>query len=230
MKILLSAILILAFVFSNQAQAPRVGEANKIKVKWYKDGWIVDGGIGMRTFGRRSENIDRIPGFSAHGGLGYKFDDIWGVRGRMDYFNHILRPGFQEGDQSMAHTIGLSLLGTADLIPWITGRKGTTWHLISYLGGGLSTSWNKDYQNYIREAGIQDPGDIFIDGHDDMGHFMVGITPQYHLSSRFALTADISTMLLIVQDRTFDYGEVLNRGKMGAIMNFSFGFIWYPHF
>jgi hypothetical protein len=228
---ILSAIIVFSFALSSNAQAPRVGENSQLKVKWHKDGWIVDGGVGMRAFGKRSEDIERIPGLALHGGIGYKFNSIWGIRGRMDYFNHILRPGFQNADQSMAHTIGLSLMGTADLIPWITGAKGTTWHLITYLGAGLNTSWNPDVKNYVEGrpgfSGWEDPA---IGGHDDMGHFIVGLTPQYHFSSRFALTADISTMLLMAQDFTFDYGERLNRGNMGAVMNFSLGFVFYPHF
>jgi len=185
----------------------------------------------MRAFGRRSEDIDRIPGFSAHGGLGYKFGDIWGVRGRLDYYNHVLRPGYSGECQSTAHSMAISAMGTADLIPWITGSKGTIWHLITYLGGGLTTSWNPDMKNFVESnTGFGEWQDPALAGNDDMAHLILGISPQYHISSRFALTADISTFMNFAQDFTYNYKTRLDRGSVGAIMNLSFGFIWYPHF
>jgi hypothetical protein len=231
MKLIFSTLLLAAIAFSSNAQAPRVGEQSKLQVKWYKDGWIVDGGVGMRAFGRRSDDIERIPGFSAHGGLGYKFNSIWGIRGRMTYYNHIMRPGYTGDSESTAHSMALSLMGTSDLIPWITGRKGTTWHLITYLGAGLTTSWNRDMKKMVEtNPSFTDWEDPAFAGNDDMGHVILGVTPQYHLSSRFALTADISTMLNFAQDFTYDYKTRLDRGDVGAIMTFSLGFVWYPHF
>jgi hypothetical protein len=209
-----------------------VGEIDKIKVKWFKDGWIIDGGVGVRTFGKRSANVEKVPGLALQGGLGYMFNSVWGVRGRMGYYNYRLKPNFQQTNapEGLAHSAILSLTGTVDLIPLISGRKGTIWHLNTYLGAGLTSSWNQEYKDYMRDNNFTDVGDKFIENNDDKGHIVFGVTPQYHFSSRFALTFDVSTFLIFEQDRTHDYNTVISGEGPNGVMNFSLGFIWYPHF
>lgn len=225
----ISALFLIPFKGTSQENSGVNESPNK--EKWYKEGWVLQAGIGMRNFGRRSENIDKVPGLSTYGSVGYMFDDIWGIRGRADYYNHIISPGYGDNEQSTAHSVALSLMGSADLIPLITGGSSSPWHLNAYLGAGLTTSWNPDMQE-TREA--QNPdyewNDPLFKGHDDMGHIIFGITPQYQFNSSWAISLDFSTFTMLSQDFTYDYKTRITDDGVGFNSTLSIGVVFNPHF
>lgn len=63
---------------------------------------------------------------------------------------------------------------------------------------------------------------------DQMGHFIVGITPQLRLSDHIALTGDLSAIGTVRQDFTWDGTAKANtRGFDGLLINGSIGLTFY---
>jgi hypothetical protein len=229
---LLTAVCICFFIFSGVAQRFGSKHKSKIVVTWHKEGWTIDGAVGVRTLGKRSADVERVPGLALQGGVGYIFNKVVGVRGRLDYYNHQLSTNFRpmNANGGYAHSVAASLVSTVDLVPLITKRKGRIWHFNVYAGPGLTTAWNKEPQIYMTEhlgSSFNDPG---LEGNDDMGHILFGINPQFHFNSSFALTFDVSSFLLLNQDFTYDWNTQITDQGLGSILNFSFGFLWYPRF
>lgn len=226
----LTLILSLGFSFNVNSQVsldkiPRVDKPEKIEIFWYKVGWFAEGNIGMRNFGRRSEGVERIPGLAMNGTIGYMFNSSWGVKGRADYYNHTVRPGFGDNPESKSHSVALSLLANADIIPMFNnGRKNQRFHFHVYGGAGLTTNWNPDWRAWRLET-YGEFVDPFIPGADDMGHIIMGITPQYAISSKFAISLDYSAFLLLEQDRTYDYNTKI--GGPGAITSLALGLLYF---
>lgn len=69
---------------------------------------------------------------------------------------------------------------------------------------------------------------INSDGADEVGGFIVGLTPQFKLSNTFVLTADASFIKNYRQHRTWDYANAPNTSNLNAeFVNFSLGLTVY---
>ena len=129
----------------------------------------------------------------------------------------------KEGEDSnhfRANYYRVSLQGVANLgrimnfEDW-TNRIG----LLGHAGGGIS------WMNNDATKGVD--GKIF-EGNDNMGHFIVGLTPQLRLSDRVALTGDLSYIRNIRQNVSFDGNSKLSgSGFGGEIWNATLGLTFY---
>ena len=220
-------ILTFCIVSSAYAQDPQAWKRKLIRVSWYKTGWFLEGNIGTRTFGRVSEGVESSPRPALNGSIGYIFNSVFALKGRTDYYQHLTRPGFGDNLESRTHSVSLSLIGQADLVPLFKGRKGRNFNFNVYAGSGLTSSWNPDWREYWLSENDEfiDP---FIPGADDMGHFIFGINPQFFLNSRVAINLDMSGFLLIAQDRSYDYNTKYDK-VLGGISTFSLGLFILPY-
>ena len=232
-NILILSMLLFGIVFTSEAQSVVKGKDNKLRVDWHRKGWLIEGGAGMRTFGKRTENIDKTPGLALHGSLGYRFNSVWGVRGRVDYYNHEINPGYENlagvdsftnPESSMSHSVALSMVINADLIPLITGRDNRKWIMNAYAGLGLTTNWLPDFKNTVETLNGHEWRDPMLKGHQDMGQILLGIAPQYNFTSRFGITLDIAAFTHIRQTYTYD---VQKDNSISFVLNPSLGMIFY---
>jgi hypothetical protein len=211
-----TAIILLMSTFLN-AQPPRIGSDSQ-------KGLILNANFGSRLFGRVSDSTNQLPDLALQGGIGYLWDKI-GIMGRVDYYNHFLIPGYNGGSETHTRSFGVSLLGNFQLISIFAEGADTDWRIDAYLGGGLTSSWNRDMQNFVNYKGgeFNDP---FIPGYDDMGHIIVGFTPKYYFNECFALSLDVSTFMLFSQDFTYDYTKRITGEGLGGIMTISMGLVF----
>ena len=209
------------------AQTPRMG-GSAVDAKWYQDGWVVNAHVGSRAFGKVSDTVNEAPALSLNAGLGYAFDK-WSIIGRVDYYNHFLIPGYKGGRETITRSFGMSLIGNFHLIPLFTGEMNKPWQFDAYVGAGLTTSWNKDMQNYVNDN-VGEFNDPFIAGNDDMGHIILGFSPKYYFNDQVALSLDMSSFILFSQDFTYDYTERITGDGLGGILTFSFGVVIKPKF
>jgi len=176
----------------------------QIETQWYKLGWFVDANIGTRLLGATSTDVKLSAGINTNFSLGYFFSDRFGIKGRYDFNSFKFTPGFNGQDVSTGRMHSASLEVLTDLIPLIKGTKIRDWRFIIHGGLGLSTYRNVDFKKY-REEEIEPWSDPAIKGNDDMGHVILGVTPQYHINGRWSINLDVSSFLLIKQSRTFDH-------------------------
>lgn len=223
------SLIVILFAASLAAQAPRLGPSDA-NAKWYQDGWIFNANFGTRAFGKVSDTINQAPALALSGAFGYNFNQ-WDLLGRVDYYNHFMIPGYKGNNESIAHSVALSLLGNFKLIPLFGGDPAAPWQVDAYIGSGLTTSWNRDMMNFVESnSNFTDWQDPFLPGKDDMGHILLGVTPKYYFNSRVALTLDISTFMLFSQDFTYDYTERITGEGLGGIMTYSLGITIRPKF
>ena len=228
-KIILAATaFVLAFSFNSNAQTSALKKATSIKTSWYESPWTVEGNIGTRALGVVSDGVENGLGLALNGGFGYSFNSVFGVKGRMDYYNHTLTPGYLGAEESRANSVALSLLLTMDLVPLIKSGRKSSWNFNIYAGSGLTTSWSPELKDFVSSIGgeFNDP---FIKGNDDMGHIVVGVNPRYFVTSRFALSLDVSYFTLLNQDFTYDYQTRLTDGETGNALTIGLGFVWRPY-
>jgi hypothetical protein len=218
---------LLAFTFLSNAQSYRP-KASSISTDWYISPWTIEGNIGTRALGVVSEGVDNGLGLALNGGFGYSFSKAFGLKGRMDYYNNPLTPGFNGAENSTTGSLGLSLIANINLIALANKGKRSDWVLNLYAGSGLTSSWNADFKEFYRNN-IGDFNDPIIKGNEDMGHVVVGLNPQFYVTSRFALSLDISYFSLFNQDNTYDYAERLEDGQLGNALTIGLGFVWRPY-
>jgi OOP family OmpA-OmpF porin len=94
-----------------------------------------------------------------------------------------------------------------------------------YLGAGYGQMSSKTpFSSIPYDRPLIDDGQI-----DRMLIGSFGLTPQYKISERVSLNADISFLFTMRQDRTFDYLKVLPQdgGTTGSFFNWSIGCTFY---
>jgi hypothetical protein len=70
--------------------------------------------------------------------------------------------------------------------------------------------------------------DPAINGNDDMGHIILGLSPQYHLNGRVSINLDLTTFILVKQDFTFDNYNGIQHEGLGNLSALSFGITIRP--
>lgn len=221
--------LILCFsTFSLLAQSQNnIQVYSKAEAQFYKVHWFADLNVGTRMFGATSSQADLGLGLNVNAGLGYLFTERFGIKGRLDFNSFEFTPGIGDDAKATASAYSISLEALTDLIALIEGTTSYAqdWKVIIHGGLGFSAYSGKDFkENYLDEE-FQDD---YRKGNDNMGHIILGITPQYHLSTKWSLNLDFSTFLLIKQDFTFDNfnGERFN--GLGNISAVSLGLTFRP--
>lgn len=147
------------------------------------------------------------PGFGfANIGVRYMFNTNFGVRGTLGYHE------FTEasGTPIKSNYYRTSLEGIANIGSLLGFEKWTQrFNLLGYAGGGLSSL-----------STIQ-PVDR---GPDGIWHYVAGITPQFKLSNKVSLFADVSTIFHQYQDASFDGSQIANPDEISnSLLNFGLG-------
>lgn len=150
-------------------------------------------------------------------GVRYMFNPKFGLK--LDGGYDRIKEG-EDVDRFKANYYRVSLQGVANLgrimnfEDW-TNRIG----LLAHAGGGIS------WMNNDATKGVD--GKIFED-NDNMGHFIVGLTPQLRLTDNLALTGDLSYIRNIRQNVAFDgNSKISGSGFGGEIWNATLGLTFY---
>lgn len=228
MKNTITLVITFLMAFSFVSMGQYTPKASSISVDWFRSPWTVEGNIGTRALGVVSEGVDNGLGLALNGGFGYNFSDVFSMKGRMDFYTNPHSPGFNGADNSTTNSLALSLLANVNLAGFGNKTKPSDWVVNLYAGAGLTTSWNADFKEFYRDN-VGDFNDPLIKGNDDMGHIVVGLNPQYYLTSRFALSLDVSYFTLMSQKNAYDYTSRLDEGQLGNALTVGLGFVWRPY-
>jgi OOP family OmpA-OmpF porin len=174
--------------------------------------------VGTRTGGRSSDLSKLGAGLHLDGGVGYELSELYAIKADLgfDTYNAKDEAGLTE-DRSLG--VRASIQGVVN-VSELAGFGTETFGLKFHGGFGFYTNSNPSFKD--KYAGkFVDPG---FKGNDDMVNFIFGLNPQYHLTEKLSVNADLSLILLAVQsnyvDRVFD--NTVNNG-MGNIFNASVG-------
>jgi OOP family OmpA-OmpF porin len=144
----------------------------------------------------------------------------WKLDAAYDNFNFV-------GGASNTHKLRFSIEPTinfTDILHFndFTNRFG----LLGHFGFGYSAMWNVPFSSLNPDQLLQlNKGSV-----DEMGHLILGITPQFKLNERWSLNGDLAFMAHIRQNRTFDFtnaNPMTGGGFTGYMWNWSVGATYY---
>ena len=135
-----------------------------------------------------------------NGDVRYMVNNRFGVMGDIGYENFDWKT---DDVTNNTHLTRLSLQGVANLADILrfdtwTNRFG----LLMHGGAGITNMWQK--------------GKYSFGEGDQMGNFILGITPQFSITDRIAVNLDWSGIALSRQDRRFDFKSRNNRDGINA--------------
>lgn len=146
-----------------------------------------------------------------NGDLRYMVNNRFGIMGDIGYESF----GWKTDESNNTQLMRFSLQGVANLGDMLrfdtwTNRFG----LLLHGGAGYSRMWQRELFSYGEG--------------DQMGNFILGITPQFMISDRIAVNLDWSGILNAGQDRTFDFrSKLTSNGVDAAYMTVSAGITIY---
>lgn len=214
-----SLILVALFLTTTLFAQRGYKSGGTFKFNWFNQGWFFDGNIGIRTLGKTSDIAKVNAGVTLNGGIGYMFNEKFGLKGRADYHNFKTTGGMS----STSHSVGLSIEGIASLVQIIGGRKARQFSLNLHGGLGLTSLFNPEYIRYVKDDLGREFNDPFIKGSDDIFHLIVGITPQYNINSKISIQLDISNFIQFKQHRTYDTFNAVRADGVTGVLGFSLG-------
>ncbi len=98
--------------------------------------------------------------------------------------------------------------------------------LLGHFGFGYSAMWNVPFSSLNPDQLFQPKkGSI-----DEMGHLILGITPQFKVNEHWSINGDLAFMAHIRQNRTFDFANanpMSGGGFTGYMWNWSVGATYY---
>lgn len=98
--------------------------------------------------------------------------------------------------------------------------------LLGHFGFGYSAMWNVPFSSLNPDQLLQlNKGSV-----DEMGHLIMGLTPQFKINERLSLNADLAFLLHIRQNRAFDFENptpMSGGGFTGYMWNWSVGATYY---
>jgi OOP family OmpA-OmpF porin len=98
--------------------------------------------------------------------------------------------------------------------------------LLGHYGFGYTAMWNVPYTS-------TSPAHVFKFNKgsvDEMGHIIMGLTPQFKVNNQLSLNADLAFLLHIRQNRQFDFANpvpTIGDGFSGYMWNWSVGATYY---
>ncbi|WP_107038669.1 outer membrane beta-barrel protein [Brumimicrobium mesophilum] len=221
-----TAILLLLSViaFSAVAQSGRENSNSNNSVNWHKTGLFLDLNAGARYLGETSAIAEMSAGQSFNAGLGYYFNDIIGVKGRLDYnqfkatYNGVIDRSFSVGASAEVMLRLIQLLGE---------KKSRKFSLNFHAGAGLTTLRNPSFIDFRKENGIAD-SEKFITNQDDIGHIILGLTPQFHLNQKWSINLDVSHFTQFSQGVTYDTDNLISSKNVTGIISTTVGLTFRP--
>ncbi|WP_107038672.1 outer membrane beta-barrel protein [Brumimicrobium mesophilum] len=223
MKKISILLLLSIFVFTAKAQTgPQMAMGN-LKVNWYKIGWFLDANAGGRFLGQTSDIADMSAGPSFNAGLGYFFNDKIALKGRLDYNQ------FSASYGNVTDRSG-SIAGSAEvmvrLLQVFANKRARDFSLNLHAGAGLTALRNPSYKDFLESKYDDYKGKLFP--ADNMGHIIVGITPQYHFNSRLSINLDISQFSQFKQHKTYDKHNYVDTKSVTGIVSTTIGLTFRP--
>ncbi len=231
LSLVLAMTTSLAFSQDNnmKSDSPKahISPYGKVETNWYKIGWFADLNGGVRLLGATSGAANLGAGFNGNAGLGFFVTDKIGIKGRIDYNTFKFTPGLNSSPDARGRMLSLSLEATSDLLPFTSGSKIRDWRIELHGGFGFSTFKNTDFVEY-RESINYEFDDPLFKAREDMGHMIIGITPQYHINGRWSVQFDFSSFFYFNQDFTFDRYNVEKLNGVGSMISTSLGVVFRP--
>lgn len=229
MKKISILILITLITFSASAQMRSGSAIGKLKIKWYKTGWFFDGNAGARFIGETSNFAKETIQPTVNAGVGYFFNDKIALKGRLDahkftskYDATTAYPGFE--DRSLMASGSAEVM--VRLLQVFAHKRSRDFALNFHAGAGLSALINPSFKKEIENNGGEYKGKLF--NADNIGHIIVGLTPQYHLNSRVSINLDISQFTYFKQNYTFDSHNRVDSKDVTGIVGVSLGLTFRP--
>lgn len=207
----ISLILFITLISTTLSAQHGTGE---LKINWYKSGWFIDGNAGVRFIGEASDQAEMQIRPTLNAGLGHFFNEKIGIKGRLDAHQFSTTYG-NTTDLSLG--VGASAQVVVRLLQAIKPKLSRSFALNLHAGGGLSAIINPSFRNYVEEdLGQEYDGKLF--NADNMGHIIIGLTPQFHLNSRVSVNIDFSHFTQFKQDNTYDtHNQVRSKDITGVI-------------
>ena len=183
-------------------------------------GLFFDLNLGSRYGGATSEFSKMGPGFHLDGGVGYMFSNIIGIKGElgMDWFNAMSADETTEDRAGMGRATLMAVLGVSELAGFGTEK----FALRLNLGFGLASLSNPNWKDDRIASGYEFT-DPLLKGNDDMGHFIIGLNPQYHINSSISVNANIAFVGLLQQSYVVDRSTNVAVEGVQNIVNASVG-------
>lgn len=219
------SIILLITLFSTAAfaQMRSVRSMGSLKINWYKTGWFLDANAGVRFLGETSPAADMLIRPSINGGIGYFFNEKFALKGRLDA--HQFAASYNSKiDNSMS--IGASAEAVVRLLQVIKYRRSRDFALNLHAGAGLTALINPSYRESIEDKGFDYEGVLF--NADNIGHIVVGITPQFHLNSRVSINLDISHFTQFKQFKTYDTHNGVDAKGVTGVLSTTVGLTFRP--
>jgi len=143
----------------------------------------------------------------------------WKLDAAYDNFN------FTNG-ASNTHKLRFSIEPTINLTDALQFNDFTTrFGLLGHFGFGYTALWNVPISSL-------NPNQIFQSNKgsvDEIGHLIIGLTPQFKINEHWSLNGDLAVMAHIRQQRTFDFSNnpTTGGGFTGYMWNWSVGATYY---
>ena len=198
----------------------------KLKTSWYKIYWFYELNAGVRMLGSTSNHSSLGSGINANASMGYLFSEKFGLKGRIDYHSFRFTTGLSN-PIAKGTAASISLEAMTNLLAFTSSQRFSSFRLNLHGGAGWTTYANHSFKQYRKEHGLS-MDDPAINGNDDMGHIIFGLSPQYHFNGRVSINLDLTTFILVKQDFTFDNYNGIQHEGLGNLSALSFGITIRP--
>lgn len=220
----ISIILLITLITTTVSAQMRPGSSiGKISINWYKTGWFLDANAGVRFLGETSEVAEMKVSPSFNAGLGYFFNDKIGIKGRID--GHQFKTTYGNLEDN-SYSVGASAEVMVRLIQVFAHKRARDFALNLHAGAGLTALVNPSYRETVEDNGNDYNGKLF--NADNMGHIIVGLTPQYHFNSRVSINLDISHFTQLKQFRTYDTHNAVPAKNVTGVIATTIGLTFRP--
>ncbi len=176
---------------------------------------------GTRFGGTTSDSASLGAGFHIDAGVAYKLNELYAIKTDLgfDIFTAKNATGTVEDNSLLIRASLQGVVNVSDLAGFGTETFGLKFH-----GGfGFATNSNPSFKDVYTSSGevFNDPG---FKGNDDMINFIFGLNPQYKLTEKLSVNADLCLVLLAMQSNYVDRILSPEENKtMGNIFNASIG-------
>jgi OmpA-OmpF porin, OOP family len=157
------------------------------------------------------------------GNVRYMFNNRFGVMGTLQYNNFKIGETGYRTNYMNAMIHGVVNAGDIIKLHSITNNK---LGLLIHGGFGIGSMWQKGYWDSL---GIENPETPLFNRSDDMLVWSFGATPQFKVSEKLSINADLTFLFHGRQHRTFDFQHANNRkgGINGYFLTLSVGATYY---
>lgn len=228
-SLLIASTYVNAQYIKPEDKSQTISPHGPIQVSWYNIYTFYEGNLGVRILGSTTDLTTLGAGLNVNAGIGHYFSERFGLKARIDYHRFKFSPGIQSQPDAQGGAMSFSLEALTNVLNWVNNKKFSKFRLALHGGLGYTSFNNRSFKENALEI---DPeyfnDDPAIKGNDDMGHIILGLTPQFHINGRSSIQLDFSSFLLVKQDFTFDNYNGKRHNGIGNISAISLGFTFRP--